>query len=345
MCVFARLLYAYSLLSNQRGNYNFLDWKWRIKRGNNAYLAKSIKLRRPTLFSFIISTPKPYISLTQRPALGNGGGTCFIQKYIHMYMYVHTDVDFRRCILHNWQGLMCITHKSIEILRHFFFARWFFFVIVFVRFVFSVSFVIIYLLCAVVRATGQRLPLLRPGLRCWRKFLEVFFACMCARVCPWACVSVSSYDCVYVCASSGGCCFSCCGREEEGRGREVGSRQLLGVATKWNEFKMEIENVSRKRGSLCRHSTHSTWPWIYSHAGSDIYTHSNKLKKNCINRCLHEKFNSWRSDLCMCESETPLRTALVREEKKNLFLFTRRIRLVCRFNWRQPWKERDTYKI
>lgn len=120
MCVFDRLLYAYSLLSNQRGNYNFLEWKWRIKRGNNAYLAKSIKLRRPTLFSFIISTPKPYISLTQRPALGNGGGTCFIQKYIHMYMYVHTDVDFRRCILHNWQGLMCITHKSIEILRHFF---------------------------------------------------------------------------------------------------------------------------------------------------------------------------------------------------------------------------------
>lgn len=274
--------------------------------------------------------------------IGNGGGTCFIQKYIHMsmHMYVHTDVDFRRCILHNWQGLMCITHKSIEILRHFFCTLVFLrhCVCVF-RFVFFLSLSLSYI--CFVPSFAQR----GNGYRCCDQGYVAVWLTKISRsflhVCVHVCVRVPASVCrtiVRVCAGSGGCCFSCCAREEEGWGREVGSRQLLGVATKWNEFKMEIENVSRKRGSLCQHSTHSTWPWIYSHAGNDIYTHSNKLKKMCINRCLHEKFNSWREwSLYVCrgrECDGSKNSPCMEGKKEFVFVYTKNP--FCRFNWGQP---------
>lgn len=128
--------------------------------------------------------------------IGNDGGTCFIQKYIHMsmHMYVHTDVDFRRCILHNWQGLMCITHKSIEILRHFFCTLVFLrHCVCAFRFVFFCLFHYhIFALCrrsrngAMVTAAATRATLLFG----WRKFLEVFcmYVCTCVSVCLRQCV-------------------------------------------------------------------------------------------------------------------------------------------------------------
>lgn len=63
-----------------------------------------------------------------------------------------------------------------------------------------------------------------------------------------------------------------------------------------------------------------------------IFTRTATNWKKCVSIAVYTKnLIHEESDLCMCvvgESETAVRTALVWKEKKNLFLFTRRIRFV-----------------
>lgn len=116
---------------------------------------------------------------------------------IHTYVNAYVCAHGRRLqALHLAQltGLMCITHKSIEILRHFFCTLVFLrHCVCAFRFVFFCLFHYhIFALCrrsrngATVTAAATRVALLFG----WRKFLEVFcmYVCTCVSVCLRQCV-------------------------------------------------------------------------------------------------------------------------------------------------------------
>lgn len=117
--------------------------------------------------------------------------------YAHWFQaYICVLVDCA-CILHNWQGLLCITHKSIENSTAFFCTLLFSLSLCWCVFF---SFIIVRLLCAVVRA-GATVTETRAALFGWRKFLEVYvcMGCTCVSVCLRQCVVASVCVCVCEC--------------------------------------------------------------------------------------------------------------------------------------------------
>lgn len=133
------------------------------------------------------------------------------------------------CILHNWQGLLCITHKSIENSTAFFCTLLFSLSLcwcVFFFFHYRSS----ALCCSSRRGNGYR----DQGCVVWLTKISRSLCMYGLHVCVRVPASVCRCECLCVCvwvsqSSSGGWCCPCCARA--GWGTES---QLLGVETKWN---------------------------------------------------------------------------------------------------------------